>query len=312
MSNILLFLLILSCYANIRPAGASDIGEFFQTFGVKLSSAAQYVKNELLEFYHKIRTFFIGHSHSTHHAMKNRGCGISDHEPTVYDIATVPKIKGGDDALWHTWPWMVALFTNPRHGWSCAGVLINTDTILTAAHCKLNPLNYYTISSIHRHPTFKNCCKNDLAILKLSRHVLYGPKINSVCLPHILLPEVNEKNVVNKTVVIIGWGDSSTSKITNLFKSFTLQQANIQVFDNQHCKKWFPGVFDEKHEFCAGDYQQRADTMSGDSGGPLLIRNSDNRWTVLGVTSYGSATSNKAPGVYVKLSAYKDWIQSYL
>ena len=35
-------------------------------------------------------------------------------------------------------PWMVSLFTNPRHGWSCAGVLINENTILTAAHCLLH------------------------------------------------------------------------------------------------------------------------------------------------------------------------------
>jgi V8-like Glu-specific endopeptidase len=149
-------------------------------------------------------------------------------------------------------PWMVALFTNPRHGWSCAGVLINENTIITAAHCllhttanemkaiigvhtllgKLNPLNYYSIKSIHRHPKFENCCKNDLAIIKLTKSVLYGPKINSVCLPfqHYLANE-NDRELTNRTGVIIGWGDSSQNGLENLMKSFTLQQGELKTLN---------------------------------------------------------------------------------
>lgn len=143
---------------------------------------------------------------------------------------------------------MVALFRNPRQGWSCAGVLINEDTILTAAHCllhatakdmkaiigvhtilgKLNPLNYYSVKSIHRHPDFENCCKNDLAIIKLKKSVLYGPKINSVCLPfQPYLATDNERELINRTGVIIGWGDSSKNGLTNMIRSFILQQGNI-------------------------------------------------------------------------------------
>lgn len=43
------------------------------------------------------------------------------------------------------------------------------------------------------------------------------------------------------------------------------------------------------------------------------MRESDGRWIVLGITSYGSATTpNSAPGVYVKLSAYQKWLELYL
>jgi V8-like Glu-specific endopeptidase len=143
---------------------------------------------------------------------------------------------------------MVALFTNSHYGWSCAGVLINENTILTAAHCllhttakemkaiigvhtilgKLNPLNYYSIQSIHRHPNFENCCKNDIAILKLTKPVLYGPKINSVCLPfQPYLSIENDRELINRTGVIIGWGDSSQDGLTNMIKSFTLQQGEM-------------------------------------------------------------------------------------
>jgi secreted trypsin-like serine protease len=43
------------------------------------------------------------------------------------------------------------------------------------------------------------------------------------------------------------------------------------------------------------------------------MRQADGRWIVLGITSYGSATTpDIAPGVYVKLSAYKQWLEPYL
>ena len=151
-------------------------------------------------------------------------------------------------------PWIVALFTNPRHGWSCAGVLINQNTILTAAHCvantgikeikavvgvhtilgKLNPLNYYTISAIHRHPKYEKCCKNDLAILKLTKPVMYGPRINAVCLPFHPYATIStgRGELVNRTGVIIGWGDSSHNTLTNMIKSFTLQQG-LLLFDSK-------------------------------------------------------------------------------
>jgi hypothetical protein len=151
-------------------------------------------------------------------------------------------------------PWMVALFRNPRHGWSCAGVLVNENTILTAAHCvlhvnagemkaiigvhtlwgKLNPMNYYSIKSIHRHPNYENCCQNDLAVIKLTKSVLYGPKINSVCLPFqpYLSRDNAQQQLINRTGIIIGWGDSSHNGFTNMIKSFTLQQGELNQWKN--------------------------------------------------------------------------------
>lgn len=146
---------------------------------------------------------------------------------------------------------MVALFRNIHETWSCAGVLVNEDTILTAAHClfgrtpneikaiigvqtvlgKYNPSNHYTIKSIHRHPDFENCCKNDIAVIKLEKSVLYGPKINSVCLPFNESFSIeNEHDLVNRTATIIGWGESSKFVIKNFLKSFALQQGKIDSF----------------------------------------------------------------------------------
>lgn len=99
--------------------------------------------------------------------------------------------------------------------------VIGVHTILG----KLNPLNYYSIRSVHRHPKYEKCCKYDLAILKLNKPVLYGPRINSVCLPFEPYATIDHgKELVNQSGVIIGWGDSSHNALTNMIKSFTLQQ----------------------------------------------------------------------------------------
>ncbi|CAF2978182.1 unnamed protein product [Rotaria sp. Silwood2] len=99
---------------------------------------------------------------------------------------------------------------------------------------------------------------------------------------------------------------------TNNFFFFS-NSADVRIFDNYYCRRTYGSVFDSDTEICAGDYNQRTDTMSGDSGGPLLIRQSDGRWIVLGITSYGAATTpSMAPGVYVKLSAHVKWLESYI
>ncbi|CAF1060564.1 unnamed protein product [Rotaria sordida] len=334
--SLILFILILNGVTQIEASTSSDIGKFFTNMGDKISQTATTIKEYLLELFYRFRAFFMGHSESTHQYMTSQGCGYAaDNKPAIYNKqSVVAKIKGGDDAIWHTWPWIVALFTSPRHGWNCAGVLVNENTVLTAAHClmhttasdmkavigvhtilgKLNPLNYYSISAIHRHPKFEKCCKYDIAILKLSKSVLYGPKINTVCLPFAPYSIVDHgRTLINRTGVIIGWGDSSQNSVTNMFKSFTLQQADVRIFDDYYCRRAYGSIFDSDTEICAGDYDQRTDTMSGDSGGPLLIQQTDGRWIVLGITSYGAATTpTMAPGVYVKLSAHTKWLEPYL
>lgn len=149
------------------------------------------------------------------------------------------------------------MFTSPRHGWSCAGVLVNENTVLTAGHCltnakvgeikaiigvhtilgKLNPMNYYSISAIHLHSDYKPCCKNDIAVLKLSKPVLYGPRINSVCLPFEPFATIaHGRALINSTGVIIGWGDSSQNVVKNTVNSLILQQGKLIFYSEMKFK----------------------------------------------------------------------------
>ncbi len=96
------FILLIILFNTITEIHASDFGKFMD----KISRTATKVKKQLLDFFYRFRAFFIGHSQSTHDLMTTRGCGYAvDDEPTIYNKRAniVSKIKGGDDAIWHTW-----------------------------------------------------------------------------------------------------------------------------------------------------------------------------------------------------------------
>jgi hypothetical protein len=45
---------------------------------------------------------------------------------------------------------------------------------------------------------------------------------------------------------------------TNLFFYYL---ADVRIFDNQYCRRVYDTIFDPTTEICAGDYDQRRDTM---------------------------------------------------
>jgi len=103
---LVLFILLLNGVTQIKADTSSDVGQFFNRMGDKISRTAATVKDYLLELFYRFRAFFMGHSESTHNIMTSRGCGYAaDDAPAIYNkqTAVVAKIKGGDDAIWHTW-----------------------------------------------------------------------------------------------------------------------------------------------------------------------------------------------------------------
>jgi hypothetical protein len=99
MSRTINLILLIVLFNGVIETNASD-------FFTKLSQSATKVKSQLLEFFYRFRAFFTGHSETTHQLMTTRGCGYAiDDEPTIYNKRgnVIGKIKGGDDAVWHTW-----------------------------------------------------------------------------------------------------------------------------------------------------------------------------------------------------------------
>lgn len=250
------------------------------------------------------------------------------------DFSSVPLIVGGEEAKFKEFPHMVALgyLENGSIDWKCGGSLISEYFVLTAAHCAprnnpptiarlgglnlkasnegVQPINYLVVEII-RHPDYKAPAKyNDIALLKLDRHVEFNEAIRPACL------YTTDTFAVNKTVAT-GWGkiDYAEKKSDNLLKVV------LSIIDNNLCNELYQsdGVTRQLKNgivpsmMCAGELEGGKDTCQGDSGGPIQITRPDNQCTysIIGVTSFGKFCAAKnAPGVYTRVSSFVPWIES--
>lgn len=55
--------------------------------------------------------------------------------------------------------------------------------------------------------------------------------------------------------------------------------------------------------------KQIGDTCQGDSGGPLQIIE-DDKFQLVGVTSFGNGCGSNTPSVYTRVARYIEWIES--
>ena len=104
---LLLTILLLNGIAEVEAAPKSnEFGQFFNRVGDKIVQSAATIKDYLVELFYRLRALFLGHTESTHQETTLRGCGYaSDDKPAIYNKhkPIAAKIKGGDDAIWHTW-----------------------------------------------------------------------------------------------------------------------------------------------------------------------------------------------------------------
>ena len=256
-------------------------------------------------------------------------CGLEGSEPFVF---------GGQEAKPGQFPFMVSFvrkYSQEDIENFCGGVLITSRHVLTAAHCfkgrhpsewsrsgdidvriglnnlqdrERNPAN---IKAVTLHPRYEEIkggregVKNDLCIVTLDRDVS-SPQ---VCLG-------GTRSRIERKAVVIGFGKTVRSKIGGAQQD-KLRFAYLEEISNSECQRRYNDFYRRsKHKpkitremICAGN--DEADACSGDSGSPLLWMNTDLRWMVGGVVSFGpSSCGNKAPGVYAKVETSLQWIQS--
>ncbi|XP_052280217.1 chymotrypsinogen B-like [Dreissena polymorpha] len=258
-------------------------------------------------------------------ARPNNGtCGLITRveRPTS---AHVQRIVGGLDAVEGEWPWQVA-FLDMRGDLFCGGVLISDQFVVTAAHCFFDQseadtqivlgehhLAHHTGNEVRR--TAKTIVKhgdynpvtyeNDIAFVQLNSPVdITGHYVRTACLGTRDITWTSAD-----ACFASGWGYTQ-DYITD---SRHLQHVPMQLVNTSTCSAaWrsYATVSDVQN-VCAGNGTHG--TCQGDSGGPLVCYR-DGQYHVVGVTSFGYYTCTTAgyPDVYMRISAYLDWMISYM
>uniref|UniRef100_A0A8C3N8G0 Uncharacterized protein n=1 Tax=Geospiza parvula TaxID=87175 RepID=A0A8C3N8G0_GEOPR len=219
-----------------------------------------------------------------------------------------PRVLGGSPAAIEAWPWQVSLQYRKEH--ICGGSIIGPGWVLTAAHCfnwrvragsdLLSGAATIAVEKVFLAEVTPASPKdNDIALVKLRSPVHdSGAPGRPICLPYF-----DEELVPGTPLWVIGWG--YTEEHGKL--SERLQQAEVELIDEQSCNlaAYHGDVTDRM--LCAGLPQGGVDTCQGDSGGPLLY--SGGHWQVVGIVSWGQGCGTPStPGVYTSVRAYLDWI----
>nr|XP_020667288.1 transmembrane protease serine 11C-like [Pogona vitticeps] len=236
-------------------------------------------------------------------------------------VAGLPRITGGIPSYGDgEWPWQASLQRDNIH--RCGATLISNTWLVSAAHCFREaknprkwtvtfgtylrpPLMIRHVRTIIVHEQYRYPAhEHDIAVVQLAKHVEFSGVVHHVCLPDAM--EVFPYNI---DAVVTGWGAVSNDGET----PNVLQEATVKLIDSETCnrKEVYNGAI-TPGMLCAGYLEGGIDSCQGDSGGPLVTPDIRNMWYLVGIVSWGDecAKPNK-PGVYTRVTYYRDWITKH-
>ncbi|KAM8777336.1 brain-specific serine protease 4-like isoform 1-T1 [Rhynchonycteris naso] len=238
------------------------------------------------------------------------------------------RIVGGEDSADAEWPWVVSIQKNRTH--HCAGSLLTSRWVITAAHCFKGTLNEPSqfsvllgawqlgnpgprsqevgIAWVHPHPVYswREGSRADIALVRLEHPIQFSERVLPICLPDFsvhLLPNTN--------CWIAGWG--SVHDGVPLSQPQILQKLKVPIIDSEICGRlYWRGAGQAaitEDMLCAGYLEGQRDACLGDSGGPLMCE-VDDTWLLAGIISWGEGCAERnRPGVYISLVAHRSWVQ---
>ncbi|KAJ8262224.1 hypothetical protein GJAV_G00163990 [Gymnothorax javanicus] len=231
------------------------------------------------------------------------------------------RILGGRTSRPGRWPWQCSLQSDPS-GHICGCVLIGRKWALTVAHCfegresadvwkvvlGINNLDHPSpfmqtrkVKNVIVHPRYNRAVVDfDISVVELDHEVEETSYVRPVCLPHRgQLPKPDTY------CYITGWGHMGNRM------PFKLQEGEVRIISMDQCQSYFDMKTITSRMLCAGYESGTVDSCMGDSGGPLVCQEPDGRWSLYGLTSWGSVCFSKVlgPGVYSNVTHFVEWIE---
>merc|ERR1712013_68450 len=178
----------------------------------------------------------------------------------------------------------------------------------------------YTVTRLLKHDKFNpGRLDNDIAILYVDRDInLNSPYVNTACLPSC--DNQFDYQFSNGTGVrcwVAGWGKN---EFDGSFQ-FIQHKVDIPLVDSTTCNRKLKAALNNQRrgvgdrftlspsEICAGA-EIGKDACTGDGGPPLVCQAKSGRWTVMGLVTWGVGCASDVPGVYARVSHFRNWINA--
>ncbi|XP_045541134.1 collagenase-like [Papilio machaon] len=200
----------------------------------------------------------------------------------------------------------------------CGSSLLSATKLVTAAHCWRThnaQARQFTVvlgstrlfsggtrvntNRVEMHGSYNmNTLANDIAMITINR-VNLNNNINTIALAS------GNNNYAGSWARAAGFG--LTRDGGGISNNQALSHARVQVITNDVCRRTFGNTIQSSTLCISG--ANGISTCSGDSGGPLTT---DNRNTLIGVTSFGSARGcqRNLPAGFARVTSFNSWIRA--